>query len=85
MDKKLSCRDIGLDCEYVVCARTEEEVIRKVGEHTQAIHGLQGFSKEFYNRALGAIRDAHCEIKKTSCEDETCEEIYHDISEECYC
>ncbi len=86
MDKKLSCKDINLDCEYVACAKTEEEVLRKVGEHIQAIHGIQGFSKEFYDKAKAAILDAHCEIKKvTSCEGETCEEFYEDISEECYC
>jgi len=84
MDKKLSCKDIERDCEYVVCARTEEEVLRKVGEHTQAIHGIQGFSKEFYDRAKAAIQDAHCEIKKTTCEGEVCEESLHDVSEECY-
>ena len=86
MDKKLSCKDVNRECEYVVCARTEEEVLRKVGEHTQAIHGIQGFSKEFYDKAKAAIRDAHCEIKKTtSCEGKTCEEFVEDVSEECYC
>ena len=85
MDKKMTCKDIGLDCEYAVCARTEEEVLRKVGEHTQSIHGIEGFSKEFYDKAKAAVRDAHCEIKKTSCEGENCEEFYEDISEECYC
>ncbi len=85
MDKKLSCKDIDRDREYVVCARTEEEVLRKVGEHTRGIHGIQGFSKEFYDKAKAAILDSHCEIKKTSCEGETCEEFLGDVSEECYC
>ncbi len=86
MDKKLSCKDIDRNCEYVVCGRTEEEVLRKVGEHTQAIHGIRGFSKEFYDKAKAAIRDAYCEIRKTtSCEGEACEEFLGDVSEELYC
>ena len=86
MDKKFTCKDLGLDCEYVVCAKTEEEVLKKAGEHTQAIHGIQGFSKDFYDRAMTAIRDAHCEPRKIStCEGESCEQFYEDISEECYC
>jgi predicted small metal-binding protein len=86
MDKKFNCKDIGLGCEYTVCARTEEEVLKKVGDHTRAVHGILGFSKDFYEKASAAIRDAHCEPRKGPlCEGESCEEFHQDISEECYC
>jgi predicted small metal-binding protein len=45
-DKELHCRDIGLDCDFLACAKTEEEALSKLGQHVLAIHGIEGFSKE---------------------------------------
>jgi predicted small metal-binding protein len=50
MDKELYCRDMGLDCEFLACGKTEEEVLRKAGEHAQSVHHMQGFSQELYDR-----------------------------------
>ena len=47
MDKELYCRDIGIDCDLMVCGKTEDEVLTKAGQHVQAMHGIEGFSKEF--------------------------------------
>jgi len=60
MDKRLDCRDIGLACDYSVCARTDEEAIRKIGEHIQGVHAMKGFSREFYDKALGSIHEGDC-------------------------
>ncbi len=60
MSKMLDIKDIGLDCDLVVCAGTQEEVIEKAGDHIRAIHGMKGFSKEFYQNALRATHDAEC-------------------------
>ncbi len=78
MDKKLSCRDIGLDCDSVVCGKTDEEVITKVGQHVLAIHGIEGFSKEFYNKARAAIREGYCSYADA-------DEAYFDCADECCC
>jgi predicted small metal-binding protein len=77
MDKELRCRDIGLDCDSVVCGKTDEEVVTKAGQHVLATHGIEGFSKEFYNKARSAIREGYCsygEADETSfdCGDECC-------------
>jgi len=61
MDKRLGCTDIGLACDYSVCARTDEEAIRKIGEHIQGVHAMKGFSKGFYDRALASIHEGSCE------------------------
>ncbi len=61
MSKILDCKDIGLDCDLVLCARTEQEVIEKAGDHIQAVHGMNGFSKEFYEKARKAIHDGDCD------------------------
>jgi predicted small metal-binding protein len=60
MSKTLDFKDIGLDCDLVLCAPTEEAVIEKAGEHIQAVHGMKGFSKEFFEKARRAIHDAEC-------------------------
>ncbi len=61
MEKELYCRDLGLDCELMVCGKTEDEVLSKAGQHILAVHGTEGFSKEFYNKARAAIREGSCD------------------------
>jgi len=39
--KVLHCRDAGFDCEHVVRAESEEEVLRQAAEHAQAVHGVE--------------------------------------------
>ena len=36
--KQLSCRDFGADCDFMVRAQTEEEVISLTTEHACRIH-----------------------------------------------
>jgi predicted small metal-binding protein len=37
----LSCKDVGFDCNHVVKAGTEEEVIRNIIEHAMKQHGMK--------------------------------------------
>ncbi len=62
MGKRLDCEEL-MKCDYSVCAQTEREAARKIGEHIQAVHGVKGFSKEFYQRALAAIREEKCDAE----------------------
>ena len=61
MKKRLDCNDLGMDCDYFVCAQTVEEVLKEAGEHIQAAHKMKGFSKDFYNKALASIHEGKCE------------------------
>ena len=58
MEKRLSCRDMGTDCDFVVCAKTEEEVLRIGAEHARTHHNMTEISKELQDKARSAIRDA---------------------------
>jgi predicted small metal-binding protein len=51
---------LGVDCDFLACGKTEDEVLSNLGQHVLAMHGIEGFSKEFYNRARSAIRGGHC-------------------------
>ena len=38
--KTLHCRDAGFDCEGVIQASTEEEVLKQAAQHAQQVHGV---------------------------------------------
>ena len=37
----MRCRDVGFDCDGVVRAESEEELLRQVAEHAQTVHGVE--------------------------------------------
>lgn len=40
MGLTIHCRDVGVECDFVVEGKTEEELFRKAGEHAKEAHGL---------------------------------------------
>ena len=38
--RKLACRDIGLDCDYVILGNSNEEVSSKAVKHAWEAHGI---------------------------------------------
>lgn len=38
--KTLHCRDVGFDCDAVVKAATEEEVLTTAAQHAAQVHGV---------------------------------------------
>jgi len=57
MAKVLRCRDVGFDCDGVIRAETEEEILKKAAEHAQAVHNLTEISEEVVEKVRTAIRD----------------------------
>lgn len=57
MKKRLSCRDVGADCDFTICADTEEEVFQKAAEHAKTAHNLDEVPKEMLDKARSVIRD----------------------------
>lgn len=39
--KTLNCSDAGFDCNAVVKANSEEEVLQQAAEHARQVHGVQ--------------------------------------------
>jgi predicted small metal-binding protein len=54
--KVLHCRDAGFDCEHVVRAESEEELLRQVAEHAQKVHGLE-VTPEVVEQVKALIRE----------------------------
>ena len=57
MAKVLRCRDVGFDCDGVIRAETEEEILKKAAEHAQTAHNLKEITEEVVEKARAAIRD----------------------------
>jgi predicted small metal-binding protein len=38
--KELRCRDVGFQCEGVIRANTEDEVMKQAAQHAREVHGL---------------------------------------------
>ena len=57
MEKRLSCRDVGVDCDFVACGKTEEEIFAKAKDHAQKEHQMVEISKELQDKVRSAIRE----------------------------
>ncbi len=60
MPKEVLCRDIGPDCDAVVVAETEDEILAQVAEHARRVHGMteeQITDPAFLEHARAQIHD----------------------------
>ncbi len=55
--KQLSCRDAGANCNFMVRAETEEEVLKYWNDHGCRIHGKCDVSLEMENKIKALIQD----------------------------
>ncbi len=57
MTKVVHCRDVGFDCDGVVRAETEEEVLAQVAAHAKAVHNLETVTDEIVEKVRQVMRD----------------------------
>jgi len=60
MAKILSCKDVGVSCEWSACAETEDELMRMASEHAQQDHGMSEIPPDIAEKARNAIREGVC-------------------------
>lgn len=56
MAKVLHCRDLGFDCDGVIKAQTEQEVLNQAAEHARTVHNLQEITDDVIAKVRSAIR-----------------------------
>jgi predicted small metal-binding protein len=56
--KELHCRDVGFDCDAVVRADSEEDVMSQAAEHARTVHGLDTIDAETAEKIRSQIHDA---------------------------
>jgi predicted small metal-binding protein len=57
MAKVIHCKDAGFDCEGVVKADSEEEVLKMAAEHAKQVHGVGQMTDEMVQKVKTIIRD----------------------------
>jgi predicted small metal-binding protein len=57
MEKVLHCRDVGFDCNGVIKAQTEKEVLTMAAEHARTIHGVTEITPEIATKIKAAIKE----------------------------
>jgi predicted small metal-binding protein len=56
--KELRCREVGFECDAVVRADSEEEVMKQAQEHARKAHGLERISEDQERDIRSKIHDA---------------------------
>jgi len=57
MSKTVSCREVGVDCDFVAKGETEQEVLQECAEHARKEHGMTELPADLAEKVRGAIRD----------------------------
>jgi len=57
MTKVISCRDVGMDCDFEARGETEQEVLRQCAEHARKDHGMERIPPEVAAKVKAAMRD----------------------------
>jgi predicted small metal-binding protein len=57
MAKSVSCRDVGMDCDFVAKGDTEEEILSQCAEHARTDHNMPEITEDVRDRVRMAIRD----------------------------
>ena len=57
MTKVVSCRDVGMDCDFVAHGETEQDILEQCAEHARTAHNMTAIPAEVAEKVRGAIRD----------------------------
>jgi len=57
MEKVIHCKDLGFDCEGVVQANSDQEVMKLAAEHAKSAHGVTELTNEMVEKVKSVIRD----------------------------
>lgn len=54
--KELRCRDVGFDCDKVLRAESDDEILRQAAEHATKDHGLAEITDETARQVASKVR-----------------------------
>ena len=60
--KVVRCREVGFDCDGVVRAETEEEVLRQVAAHAKAVHQIETVTPEIVAKVRAVMREEETKV-----------------------
>jgi len=56
--KTLSCKDVGMDCDYQARGRTANEVLKKAAAHAKKDHNIKKVTKDYLESWRTKIHEA---------------------------
>jgi predicted small metal-binding protein len=57
MAKSLSCKDVGMNCDFKASGETMEELMQAAAAHAKEAHGLDSIPPELMPMVQAAVRD----------------------------
>ncbi|HKF46546.1 MAG TPA: DUF1059 domain-containing protein [Terracidiphilus sp.] len=57
MAKVLTCREVGMDCDFVARGNSEEEILAQAAVHAKKDHGFEAIPAEVLEKVKAAIHD----------------------------
>lgn len=57
MSKIVSCREVGVDCDFQARGETEEEILQQCAEHARSAHGMNEIPPDLAAKVRSAIHD----------------------------
>lgn len=57
MAKVLTCREVGMDCDFVARGNSEEEILAQAAAHARKDHGFTSIPPEVIEKVKAAIHD----------------------------
>ena len=57
MAKVISCRDVGVDCDFQARAKSMDELMTVLAKHGKDAHGMTQISPEIVAKIKAAVRD----------------------------
>ncbi len=56
--KSLSCKDVGVDCDYQARGKTVNEVLKKAAAHAKKDHNIKKVTKDYLESWRMKVHDA---------------------------
>jgi predicted small metal-binding protein len=68
---KLSCRETGLECDYIAEGKTEDEILKHISEHANNVHNMraediyeENIPAAFLCQVIGKMTSSHDDKQK---------------------
>jgi predicted small metal-binding protein len=58
MAKTITCRDVGVDCDFQATGETVDDVLRQCADHAKSAHGMEEIPPELAAKVQSAIRES---------------------------
>ncbi len=57
MAKSFACKDIGMECKFQTRANSEEELMKKIGDHARKAHNITQVDAALAGKIKAAIKE----------------------------